>query len=204
MLTPDDGSRDGSINGYLGDPARWRLHDSALFDILAKLVAESVHPGVRGVERSRVLPRTTFISAHLPDDKESRSRYFESVRQMAASEDVVFFDPDNGFEIKSKPRGRKDSSKYVFWEEVVRTFGAVASVLVYQHFPRVERRSFVDEIMNRVRTETGASWAASFSTSNVLFALAPQPQHEDLLEEGCRRVQERWGDQFSVEIHRAA
>jgi hypothetical protein len=49
--------------------------------------------------------------------------------------DLVFFDPDNGIEVLSKPCGGRDSSKYVYWDELQETYRSGQSVLVYQIFP---------------------------------------------------------------------
>ena len=203
LKTPDDASTDGSSRRYLTEPGRWRDHDPDLFDALARL-NESRGPGIQDIERSGILPNATYISEVVADESDSRHRYFAEVYRLAATSDVTFFDPDNGFEVKSKRRGTKDSSKYVYWDEVVATYEAGASVLVYQHFPRVERSRFVSHLMRRLRQDTGAPWAASFSTSHVLFALVPKERHRETLADGCRRAQEEWGKQFSIRLHRAS
>ena len=56
--------------------------------------------------------------------------------QDAQGAEVVFLDPDNGVEVRSRPYGRKDSSKYVYWREVKALAKAGRSVLVYQHYPQ--------------------------------------------------------------------
>lgn len=203
LKTPDDASTDGSSRRYLTEPTRWRDYDPDLFDTLERL-SRSHAPGIQQIERSGVLPNAAFMSAVVADRLDRREGYFAEVYGQAATSDVTFFDPDNGFEVRSRARGTKGSSKYIYWDEVVTTYGAGASVLVYQHFPRVERSRFVSQLMRRLRQQTGARWTASFSTSHVLFALAPQDRHRNILADGCRRAQAMWGKQFSIRVHRAS
>ncbi len=93
--------------------------------------------------------------------------------------DLVFFDPDNGFEVTSKPLGRRGSSKYLFWEEMARTYSAGHSVLVYQHFVREERKSFIERIAEEIRVRIGTARLYSFRTSHVVFFLASQGEHAE-------------------------
>jgi len=202
MLTPNDGSTDGRHVSYLEDPARWKGHDSDLFDAMAAVVGSPDGRGVRAVEDAGVLRRASFFDRILPDGRTERASYFGAAQPMMSEADLVFFDPDNGFEIKSRPQGRKDSSKYLFWDEVALAFRNGASVLAYQHFPRQERTAYTRDRAFQLRTVSGASWTASFATSHVVFLLAPQLRHEFALMEGCRQVQARWGDQFTVRLHR--
>lgn len=202
MLTPDDGSSDGRHISYLGDATKWRHHDPELFDILGGIFSGPDARGIRPIETSGVLHPARFFSRVLPDDREGRAAYFAEAASSFEDADLVFFDPDNGLQVPSKPLGRKDSSKYLFWDEVRLAFDAGASVLVYQHYPRREREPYIRERVHELRTLTGAPWTASFSTSNVLFMLAPKPRHEERLMAGCRLAQERWGDQFVVRRHR--
>jgi hypothetical protein len=38
--------------------------------------------------------------------------------------DLIFFDPDNGMEVGSRPWGRRDSCKYLYWRELVRAYAS--------------------------------------------------------------------------------
>lgn len=32
--------------------------------------------------------------------------------------ELLFFDPDNGIEVMSNPKGCKNSSKYIYWDDL--------------------------------------------------------------------------------------
>jgi hypothetical protein len=140
-----------------------------------------VTDGVRRVaslEESGLLPNTAFYSTLLPDDRRSRAAYFAGMEAAFADVDLVFFDPDNGLEVPSIARGRKGSSKYLFLDEVSRTFEGGRSVLIYQHFPRQPRGQFVSRLAQTIATGTGASLVVSFRTPRVVFLLVSQRKHE--------------------------
>jgi hypothetical protein len=98
------------------------------------------------IERSSILPCARFFSEVVPDERSARALWRERLVEFAAGADLVFLDPDNGFEIPSKPIGRKDSSKYVAWCEIERLWEAGSSLLVYQHFCREQRDAFTARI----------------------------------------------------------
>jgi len=63
---------------------------------------------------------------------------------------LVFFDPDMGLEV-SKPRRRKLSCQYLYWDELQATFDAGSSVLIYQHFPRQKRDEYIPGIAQQLK-----------------------------------------------------
>ena len=111
MLTPDDGSSDGELRHYLREPSKWRRYDEPLFDRLSAALSDGATPSVAMIERSSILPRARFFSEVVPDERSARALWGERLVEFAAGADLVFLDPDNGFEIPSNPIGRKDSSK---------------------------------------------------------------------------------------------
>ena len=56
---------------------------------------------VRLVEDSDMLPNTRFHSRTLWDSPHSRREFFWESLGLATGVDLVFFDPDNGVEVKS-------------------------------------------------------------------------------------------------------
>jgi hypothetical protein len=202
MLTPDDGRGDGSLVNYLHQPETWRCFDCELFDCLGDLLLGQDRRDVGAVETAGILPSCLFFSQILPDDADGRISYFDSFLGLAQGCDLVFFDPDNGLEVKSKPCGRKGSSKYLYWHEVVACFESGRSVLIYQHFPRVPRDQFVAAKAKELCQKTAAREVHSFRTQRVLFLLASQERHRELFAERGGEVAERWAGQIRAERHR--
>jgi hypothetical protein len=201
MLTPDDGRGDGEFINYLQQRDRWRKYDAALFDHLRGLVQTQGIRDVRGAETSAVLPSCRFAPGFLPDDADGRARYFEAFKDLAGGCDLVFFDPDNGIEVKSKPVGTRDSSKYLYWDEIERFWQAGHSLLIYQHFPRVKREPFIETKAHQVIDETDAPEVICFRTSHVVFFLVPRPDRRDYFRERSAEVAQRWGPQIRVGYH---
>ena len=199
MLTPDDGGPDGAKTAYLRDPNKWRCYDPELFDSLSRAVPDNRN--VRWADTSGILPNAVFHAAWLKDDLAERQRYFQEFFSLALDRDLIFFDPDNGLEVPSKPYGRKSSSKYVFWREVEQAWATGPSILIYQHFPRDEELSgFISRKAEELRTTLRIAKVVSFRTPHVVFFLAHQPKHQFLLGR-ARKIEQVWGDQIQVQFH---
>jgi hypothetical protein len=201
MLTPDDGRGDGGFIDYLEQPEKWCHFDPLLFHHLAQTV---LHNGVRNVseiESSDLLPSCCFHSELVPDDREARATYHSHAMESARGCDLVFFDPDNGIEVKSKPYGRKGSSKYLYWDEIRRFWDAGHSLLIYQHFPRVRRAPFIEGEARQLMDGTGASEVICFRTSHVVFLLAPQAERSGFFRKRSAVVAQRWASEILVAYH---
>jgi len=201
MLTPDDDGTDGASVQYLDESGKWRHYDPRLFDYLRQCVKVE---GVRSVEHPRLpslLGNADLHAGWLTDDRDERRRYFDEMLQKFRDIDLVLFDPDNGLEVASVPRGHKNSNKYLYWDEVTAAFQARHSVLVYQHFAREDRESYIARLAAQMQAATGASQIYSFRTARVVYFLAGQPRHEAHFARQARSVAETWLGQFEVGIN---
>jgi len=196
MLTPDDGRPDGHFTEYLRRPEKWRRYDPDLFDKLRELVILREVRNVTLAEDAGILHSACFYNEILHDDRENRSRYFETFWNVAEERDLIFFDPDNGLEVKSTPLGRKGSSKYLYWPELVQAFSSGHSVLVYQHFPREKRDAFIARRTKEIECRTGSRRVYAFRTSHVVFFLLPSKHQMTALERNVLRVSANWGDEI--------
>lgn len=182
MLTASDGRMDGQRLGYLNQPAVFRHLDPTLFDQLGSLV-RSNRRTVAAVEASGVLENATYLSDVLEDDLGSRESYFESLRSLAQGRRMVFFDPDNGLEVLSVARGRRSSSKYLYWLEAATMFREGHSLVIYQHFPRRPRHAFLETWFQRGQNKLGCETVVAFTTSHTAFLIIPQPAHAEGLSQ---------------------
>jgi hypothetical protein len=161
-----------------------------LFDALKNAVAN----GRRNItEIGQILPGAVYHADILLDDKESRAHYFDRLESRIASSDLVFFDPDNGMEVKSKPKGRRGSAKFLYWDEVRRINAMGKSMIVFQHFARLKRDVFVAGLQQRFMAECGAGWVGVLVTSNVAYFVVPARAHEAELQAACAEVGRRTG-----------
>lgn len=196
MLTPDDGSADGKFVSYLKHPSKWSNHDPVLFEKIKDFLAHEQERRVSLIEDTGLLPKAEYFSAHVPDSASARSSWFWSLAEQARGNDLIFLDPDNGLEVKSKPYGRKDSSKFIYWREVEALWSSGKSLLLYQHFIHEKRFNFIQRILEAMKSATPGPSMEAFSTPHVVFLMALQPEHQRFHEAIVSSVQENWEGQI--------
>ena len=200
MLTRDDSRPDGKKTRYLDQPACWRHFDPELFDSLGEAVPNNRR--VAWAEETGILRSACFYSRLLKDSKEQRQQYFKDFLRCAHNSELVFFDPDNGLEVPSKPYGRKNCSKYLYWNELGDTWNAPHSVLLYQHFPFKKRDDFIRGVAVDLRARISVAEVVAFRTPFVVFFLLAQPEHNHLANR-TTDIERVWGKQIRVTFHPA-
>ena len=196
LLTPDDTRSDGNKLEYLNQPNRYRDSDPELFDALRTCVLEGRKRNVS--QAQSFLPNAMFFVDLIPDDLEGRKRTVRAAQQAINNTELVFFDPDNGLEVTSCAKGKKNSNKFVFWDELFSTYQNGHSILVYQHFSRVAREEFVQSKLEEFASRLSCAKVTAFCTAHVAFFLAAQPQHTAIFQARVPTLIEQWGSEFSV------
>ncbi len=199
MLTPNDNRSDGKFIQYLKDEKKWEKHDPELFHGIKKLMNDNQERNLTLIENTNLIVNAEYFSTLVPDSAEERDTWFEALIDKAQSCDMIFLDPDNGLEIKSKGYGNKDSSKFLFWQEVEKLWSMKKSLVVYQHFIREKRDVFIPRMVNTLKEKAPESLVHPFTTSNVLFLMALQPNHQRFYDEIINSVQEKWGNEIKVQ-----
>ncbi|GHT51322.1 hypothetical protein AGMMS49982_08440 [Bacteroidia bacterium] len=186
MLTKDDGKTDGNKLDYLKNAHNERQFNPTLFDQL-----KAIDKNKRGVDDvEKILgSKYSFHSEVLSDTKADREKYFEAVLKKAKEAGLVFFDPNNGIEVKSVKYGNKNSSKYLYWSEIQKTVEAGKDVLIYQHFPREKHETYIERRKNELHEKTNLD-VLPIETANVLFLLATK-QGNKLSE-----IKNKWEEKF--------
>ncbi|MBL7003057.1 MAG: hypothetical protein ISR69_03390 [Gammaproteobacteria bacterium] len=197
MLTEDDGSTDGKFIEYLSEPDQWAKYDTDLYEEITVLLQQKTKRAVNLIESSKILGDTQYFSNIVPDHSENRITWLSELKKCALDKDLVFLDPDNGIEIKSKKFGTKNSSKFIYWREIEELWASGKSLLIYQHFIREKREVFIQRMLNSLSEKTETSIVKAFSTSNVVFLLALQPKHQNDYERIINTVRSNWKDQIA-------
>ena len=130
-----DTRNDGRRISYLRQQKDFRSYDPDLFDVLYNAVIKKNSRTIQLIQKHRFIPHARYLKGLVSDNMNHRQKYFERLSRIAQSSDLIFFDPDNSLEVKSKPKGKKDSFKYLYWDEVVKMCKLGYSLLIYQHFP---------------------------------------------------------------------
>lgn len=195
MLTHSDGGTDGGKLGYLSRPERYRHFDSVLFDILAHAAGEPDRRRLVTIESSEVIPGALYFNDSLPNDLAGRRSFMDRCASKFRDADLVFFDPDNGLET-TLPKGRKNSSKYLYLDELAAFHTCGKSLLVYQHFPRVERSLFIRSCLERLRTIAPDATLFTFLTAHVVFFLLIHPDSPARLASAAKEACECFDPAF--------
>lgn len=198
MLTPPDDRRDGGKIGYLEQPQRWRAYDPELYDWVRHTVLERDTREVGQIEVAGLLPQTQFHSALVPRSSVERTAYMQSLQRLASGSELVFFDPDNGLEVASVRPGSSGSVRYLFWSEAAATFRMGASLLIYQHFARVQRERFIQGLALRLMQMCACDPVLAIRTSHVVFLLVPRPGMGPYWRSRLASAEAAWKGQFQV------
>jgi len=201
MLTPDDKRKDGEFTDYLNNPEKWKQYDPLLFNFIKHSLSNNKRRCVSQAERGGIIQNSIYYSKQLLDDSSKRQQYFSELGEFFNDVDLIFFDPDNGLEIKSKKSGHKYSSKFLYWDELATSYKKGHSLLVYQHFPRIKRKEFVNNLVSEIYGRTKANDVISFKTSNVVLFLISQSKHSMGFKKASKKVVDIWENQFIIEWH---
>jgi len=149
-----------------------------------------------GFEAAGLIPEAKFHSDLLQDGAGARAEYMRAMLERFQGVDLVFFDPDNGMEVKSCPIGRKGSSKFLAYQEAAATFRIGASLMIYQHFGRVERAAYARQQIQQLANCIGTAEMVALSTAHVLFLLVLHPEHVSAVERSLEILSSSWAEQF--------
>jgi hypothetical protein len=178
MLTPPDGGMDGGKlvlppAARVSSPRRsravrhpWRMRlltpDRRR---LATIEDSGAIPGA--LYQNDPAARRTCRPPHL-----SLSRCAYAFRDV----DLIFFDPDNGLEVSSLPKGRRNSSKYLYlstrWQRSTFPANPFSSTST---FPGSSGLSFLNRCAERLRVAAPGASLWAFTTAHVVFLLLLHP-----------------------------
>ena len=190
MLTDYDGRNDGKKLDYLQNKKNESQLNPDLFEKL-KSIDKKIH-GIKDVQEL-LGDKYNYYSETLCDGRDERAKYFEALLVEAKKAGLVFFDPDNGIEVKSVECGNKNSSKYLYWDEIQQFADWGKDILIYQHFPRKERISYISDLKTELQEKTKME-VLPIVTENVLFLLATK-QRGKLIE-----IEKIWDERMSTQI----
>jgi len=191
MLTPEDGRSDGKKTEYLNAPHQWRSYDPLLFGLLRTAVDAPAGNRLTFIETSGIIPDAVYFNELVPDDIIGRSGYIGRALRTLCEADVLFLDPDNGLDVRTKPKGAIRSSKYVYRDEVSLIYGFGCSLVIYQHFPHQKRAEFIEQLSLELRVLCPDASVSTVTTSHVAFFVVAQPAHAEVVASRLSAAEQR-------------
>lgn len=197
MKTTDDGGADGRHIGYLKKPQTWNSFDKSIFDFIKKHVDNKTR-NLALYEKSAHAIGIKFVNDHVENPKK-RLKLLDEIRNDKKS-NLIFFDPDNGIEVKST--NSRNVHKYVLWGDIETTFNSGKSVLIYQHFSRKNRDVFIKEKLDEMRDRFSADIFAIKVEYSVYFLLA-QRHHVSNIRKSLAGYSSIWKSRCCIHDPRA-
>jgi hypothetical protein len=172
MLTPHAGTH-GQKVGYLSRPQEYEGYDPILFAALKNWVDTQPVRAVSLIEPSNLIPGASYYSDPVPKLGCDRERYFSRMLDELKDSHLIFFDPDNGLEVPSRPYRANPSYKHLYFREVKLAFDRGHSVLCIQLFPRKARDEYIKARAEELHSCLGVR-PLCLRTVNVAYFLAMQ------------------------------
>jgi hypothetical protein len=173
MLTPDDGTSDGNLTDY---PPGHHPRRQDLWNFLRGCLQRGerdirkLHVYMIGKPSDFLHWRCDAYFTHA-----GRDGYISGISSLALKSALVFFDPDNGFEVPSMTA--RNGAKYLRFQELAGVFSRMddaSVVVVYQHLPRKNRDDFFVETSGKVRKSVSAQEIFVVSDNTIAFFVVPK------------------------------
>ncbi|MCX7599337.1 MAG: hypothetical protein N2512_10820, partial [Armatimonadetes bacterium] len=212
MLTPPGPPTEGGRIAYLSRPDLWKGYDPELFEALRRRVLNgqrNAHWAVRDClvpgaiyfppPPSRIWPGANDLCVPRPADE--REAYFRAMALALAPAELWFFDPDNGFEVRSVPKAHPLSPKYVYYDEAEAIFRMGHSVMVLQYFPRQPRPAYIARRAGDLKRSLRRVYIWVFEAANIGLFLIGHPNHQKALREGVAAIRHSPWHPQQLRIH---
>jgi len=219
-LVPDENqNNDGKHTDYLksnSENEKFRKCDPKLYDELAEIFHKERN--ISQISGKNILPPSTSfydkpltfaeIPSNGPKARDMRLKKRKEWAQEAFKKtemcNVIFFDPDNGLEIKSIKSHNKSGPKYAFFDELSPYLQRNQSLVIYQHIGRnVPAEKQIDDRFKELRKHLNSSSSAFAlhyhrGTSRVFFIVPAKNHKIILLKRANLFVEGPWKNHFTL------
>lgn len=210
LVTDESGNNDGKHVLYL-ENEKYRKCDEELYYIL-KNINDKSKRNVDSIQQSTIFPDNTLFYKEILDYKketnwikrnELRKNWHERALKYLSGSDIIFLDPDNGLQVKSKSLTSEKGNKYIGYNELEDYFNLGKSIIFYNH----RERKPEEEYLNKFRQLKECS---TFKTSQIIglkfkrgtirdYIFILQPKHVNAIKFCCNSLlNSNWNEHFSM------
>lgn len=167
MLTSDDNSTEGSKINYRN--AKAGFSNNSLVNHLLKSIRTT-----RNINQIVPYFKQAGHTIEIIDEKFTnieRSQYFDKVVNRSLDNSLIFFDPDNGLEV------RHNNEKHLLFSEIFLTLEKNNEdnlLMLYQHFPRVKRKKYIENRQSEIQLRLGLKSLYISDNEIVFFFITKQ------------------------------
>jgi hypothetical protein len=136
LYSDESHNGDGRHIDYLDNPSGWRNLEPRVFDHLKGVVAAGERR-VAALEKNSLLPDAIYFSEPIPAGRNGRAVWFGRLMTAVDTCDLVFVDPDNGFETENFDLSKAKAGKSVALAELQALQRQGRALLVYHHQTRM-------------------------------------------------------------------
>ncbi len=219
-LYPDESNNDdGKHTSYLQkDKNRLEICDAELYSFLKEANIKSLQGlsrNIRTIEESELLQNTAFYSDMLDyKDEHScikrvelRKVWHENSILTLKEAEVIFCDPDNGFEVMSVSPTSKRGGKFILYKEMQKQYNDGKSMVVYNHgplwFKKGEMVPYIEGICSKIKEHLGNDVVIAClrweTTAKRFYFWLIRPEHKELLMSCLDTLSnEPWGKHFRL------
>jgi hypothetical protein len=184
-LVKDEDNSDGRRTSYLNNK-KLHLLESELLQCL-EVINKDSDKSINSIHQSKIFPLgTRYFSETIPFETARFEWHTLSLNSLKEC-DVIYYDPDNGLEIKSVGKLHPKSIKYVFYDEIRDTYQTGKSIVIYQHNNRSKNlKCQIEERLKELRgclpvSKSQISVVSSNMGTGRYFLIIKQKDHSEIL-----------------------
>ena len=194
LVRPEDvdspDNKDGEIRTHLtgNDSKKWLGWDEELFDSI-EAFKDKRKRSLRRFYKSKILdPNTVYFDHHVPLTQPERSEWHQNALLQFQDCDLVFLDPDNGFEVDSASGNQV--AKYAFYQEAADYYRMGKALISVQIARQVSPVKKANNVRSRIGLEARVTKHLPIIRGrvvpNILFVTLTPAKHYGLLKEAIK------------------
>ena len=191
LVRPEDvdppDNKDGEMRTHLtgNDSNKWQSWDKHLYDSIEFFKFDQ-NRFLKKFYNSKILtPNTVYFDHHVPLTRAERTQWHQNALLKFKDCDLVFLDPDNGFEVDSA-RG-KELAKYAFYKEALDYYRSGKALISVQFARQVSPIKRANDVRSKIGLEVNVIKHLPVIRGRVVptilfISLAPTEYYEQLKE----------------------